>query len=235
MSFEVAIHCVSSSTENEEGTNLEGDDSRRQRTALAKISGYKGQSHVKSRLRSRDPKEHTGLEVMADGSSRGLCAIIQFFSLTLTMTNVLHHHIDFQPRPVSHAPSPFGFGFGLGSAPSLNPVASSSWGTPSTPGHTNVAAFQQLASSINQSAMRSSKRRHDSDEEYEHQSRDESMDRSPTPERPKRAAPKRARMVPTNSATDKENPGSSENKSNASQSQDEVDVGVLLGSSPFPS
>ena len=39
MSFEVAIHCVSSSTENEEGTNLEGDESRRQRTALAKNFG----------------------------------------------------------------------------------------------------------------------------------------------------------------------------------------------------
>lgn len=146
------------------------------------------------------------------------------------MTNVLHHHIDFSPRPVSHAPSPFGFGFGLGpsNAP-MSPVASSSWGTGLQPGHTNPAAFQQLASSMNQSAARPNKRRLDSEEAYEQGGlRDESMDRSPTPERPKRAAPKRARLVPAQVAADKENAPSSESKASGG-SPDEVDVGVLLG------
>lgn len=151
------------------------------------------------------------------------------------MANVMHHHIDFQPRPVSHAPSPFGFGFGLGSNSSTSsPVASSSWGVASTPGHTNVAAFQQLASSINQSAMRPAKRRYEFDDDDNSQSqggaRDESMDRSPTPpERPKRAAPKRARMVPSAGVSDKENSSSTGSKT-PSGSPDEVDIGVLLGS-----
>jgi len=53
---------------------------------------------------------------------------------------------------------------------------------------------------------------------------DESMDRSPTPERPKRAAPKRARIVPGA----KEQAATKENKSLPSE-EDEMDVGVLLG------
>ncbi|KAF6766141.1 hypothetical protein DFP72DRAFT_865709 [Ephemerocybe angulata] len=123
------------------------------------------------------------------------------------MTNVLHGHIDFQPRPVSHAPSPFGFGFGLGASSSpLSPVASSSWGAPPTPGHTNSQSG----------------------------GRDESMDRSPTPERPKRAAPKRARLVPTNDGANKENGSSTPTKASGG-SQDEIDVGVLLASLPTQS
>jgi len=147
------------------------------------------------------------------------------------MANVLQHHINFEPRPVSHAPSPFGFGFALGSNPSLNPVASSSWGSPPpTPGHTNVAAFHQLASSMSQSSSRMNKRRHDEDEDTPSPGpRDQSMDRSPTPERPKRAAPKRARLVSISNTADKGNSGSEDNRA-ATSSPDEVDVGVLLGS-----
>ncbi|KAJ3550238.1 hypothetical protein NMY22_g580 [Coprinellus aureogranulatus] len=149
------------------------------------------------------------------------------------MANVLHHHIDFAPRPVSHAPSPFGFGFGLGfSNPPMSPAASSSWGTGLQPGHTNPAAFQQLASSMSQSVARPSKRRLDSEDDGG--IRDESMDRSPTPERPKRAAPKRARLVPAQIAAGKENAPSSEGKVSGS-SPDEVDVGVLLASLPTQS
>lgn len=51
------------------------------------------------------------------------------------------------------------------------------------------------------------------------------MDRSPTPERPKRGPPKRARVVNVAEAGDKE-----KNKENKpAGSGDEVDVGVLLG------
>jgi hypothetical protein len=81
---------------------------------------------------------------------------------------------------------------------------------------------------MNQSASRPGKRRLESEEDYDHGGRDESMDRSPTPERPKRAVPKRARLVPAQSAAGKENAPSSEGKAIGGGS-DEVDVGVLLG------
>lgn len=148
------------------------------------------------------------------------------------MANVLHHPIDFHPRPLPHAPSPFGFGFGLG-----NPLSSSSpWGT-STPGHTNPTAFQQLASSINQpSSSRVQKRRHDLEEDLDSGrysgARDESMDRSPTPERPKRAAPKRARVAPSQEAAGKD---TKENRAPGASEEGDVDVGVLLASLPTQS
>ncbi|KIM48283.1 hypothetical protein M413DRAFT_440004 [Hebeloma cylindrosporum] len=148
------------------------------------------------------------------------------------MANVLHPQIDFHPRPVSHSPSPFGFGFGLGPTASMG---TPSWVTP-TPGHTNPAAFHQLASSIAQSATRPPKRRLDPEEESENGrypiSRDESMDRSPTPERPKRAAPKRARVVNTADAASKSDPSLKENKSSSGAGDDDVDIGVLLASLP---
>ncbi|TFK30347.1 hypothetical protein FA15DRAFT_662291 [Coprinopsis marcescibilis] len=146
------------------------------------------------------------------------------------MANVLQHHIDFQPRQVSHAPSPFGFGFGLGSGPG---VASTGWQPATTPGHTNVAAFQQLASSMNHAmTQRLAKRRHEFEDDEG--GRDESMDRSPTPERPKRAVPKRARMVvPNNNGNDRTS-ASSTDKKEGDGSQD-VDVGVLLASLPTQS
>lgn len=152
------------------------------------------------------------------------------------MANVLHPQIDFHPRPVSHSPSPFGFGFGLGPTASTS-MGTPSWGTP-TPGHTNPAAFHQLASSITQSATRPHKRRLDPEEESENGrypiSRDESMDRSPTPERPKRAAPKRARVVNTGDAVSKSDPRSKENRSSSGTGDDDVDIGVLLGQFLFP-
>ncbi|CAA7258659.1 unnamed protein product [Cyclocybe aegerita] len=150
------------------------------------------------------------------------------------MANVLHPHINFHPRPVSHAPSPFGFGFGLGPTGSSS-MSSTGWGS-ATPGHTNPAAFQQLATSVTQSAnsSRPQKRRLEHDEESEGSRyptpRDESMDRSPTPERPKRAAPKRARVVNPFSATSKE-----ENllaKDKHPHEEDDVDIGVLIASLP---
>ncbi|KAF5356179.1 hypothetical protein D9756_004138 [Leucocoprinus leucothites] len=156
------------------------------------------------------------------------------------MANVLHHHIEFAPRPVAHAPSPFGFGFGLGQSSSSG-VVPSGWQAAPTPGHTNPLAFHQLASSINQATLtaspshKSNKRRLEVDDEdpvsgKASVNRDESMDRSPTPERPKRAPPKRARIAPPDSAT-KEQAAAKENKPPALE-EDEVDVGVLLASLP---
>lgn len=52
------------------------------------------------------------------------------------------------------------------------------------------------------------------------------MDRSPTPERPKRAAPKRARP---NGAAGGDEKNGKENKPPGSDGNDDVDVGVLLG------
>lgn len=150
------------------------------------------------------------------------------------MANVLQPQIEFHPRPVAHAPSPFGFGFGLTAAASSAMVATG-W---HTPGHTNPSAFQHLASSVHQASnTRSQKRRHENEDESESVrypgARDDSMDRSPTPERPKRAAPKRARITPlvdlsvNNSKTTKENKSSGDSN--------DVDVGVLLGKRILPS
>ena len=52
------------------------------------------------------------------------------------------------------------------------------------------------------------------------------MDRSPTPERPKRAAPKRARVAPSQEAAGKD---AKENRAPGTSEEDDVDVGVLLG------
>ena len=147
----------------------------------------------------------------------------------ITMANVMHHHIEFAPLPVAHAPSPFGFGFGLGQS-------SSGWQTTPTTSRANPLSLHQLASSLNQGTLtasplhKSNKRRLEVDDEDSPVSvkasvnSDESMDRSPTPERPKRAAPKRARTTPGA----KEQAGTKENKSLPSE-EDEMDVGVLLG------
>ncbi|KAG5647637.1 hypothetical protein DXG03_008990 [Asterophora parasitica] len=149
------------------------------------------------------------------------------------MANVLQHPIDFHPRPVSHAPSPFGFGFGLASSSSM---ASAGWQPAITPGHTNPAAFQQLASSVNPySSNRTQKRRHDTEDDDENSRqpgiRDASMDRSPTPERPRRAAPKRARVALQSDASPKGSDLKETKAPNTADDQD-VDVGVLLASLP---
>jgi len=151
------------------------------------------------------------------------------------MANVLPPHIEFKPRPVSHAPSPFGFGFGLGSTPS--PMASPAWGT-ATPGHTNPAAFHQLASSITHSAVSfrsNNKRRHDHDDDDDaprlSMTSDDAMERSPTPERMRRAPPKRARVFDPQEPSNKLGSPGKQGKDAASQ-EDDVDVGVLLGESP---
>ncbi|KAJ7783701.1 hypothetical protein DFH07DRAFT_873832 [Mycena maculata] len=136
------------------------------------------------------------------------------------MANVLP---SFQPRPVNHAPSQFGFGFGLGGSV----VAAPAW-------QSSVNPFHQLSSSLNQSPqLRVQKRRHEEDEPTV--SRDHSMDRSPTPERPKRAAPKRPRVAPSADTGSREDQDTKENKAPSGTDDNDVDVGVLLASLPSQS
>ena len=144
------------------------------------------------------------------------------------MANVLQPHIDFGPRSASHVPSPFGFGFALGT-----PTSVAGWQLPPTPAHTN-SAFQQLVSSVNQSPpSRPSKRKHENQDDTEAGShaRDHSMDRSPTPERPKRAAPKRARMMPILEDPNRNETARKDNETQGACIDDVIDVGVLLGQS----
>ncbi|KAF8213128.1 hypothetical protein K438DRAFT_1661139 [Mycena galopus ATCC 62051] len=61
------------------------------------------------------------------------------------------------------------------------------------------------------------------------------MDRSPTPERPKRAAPKRARVTPSAESGSKDEKDSKENKAPSGTEETDVDVGVLLASLPAQS
>jgi len=123
-----------------------------------------------------------------------------------------------------------GFGFGL-SSPSMIGWSPSS-------GHgalTHHVAFQQLASSISQSSSRPQKRRLEQDDEQDNGTcrlnpgtRDDAMDRSPTPERPKRAVPKRARTTPATASSNTKD-GVTPRDTKEQQSDQDIDVGVLLG------
>lgn len=155
------------------------------------------------------------------------------------MANVIHPAIDFHRGPV--APN-LGFGFGMST-----PSTKAGWQQHTiTHGHNNPAAFQQLASTISQpSPHRAQKRRHEAEDDVDvgggsrhglsHATttglRDDAMDRSPTPERVKRAPPKRARVMNATEMGNKEK--SKENKPPGSNEEDEVDVGVLLGKLPM--
>lgn len=157
------------------------------------------------------------------------------------MANVVHSPIGFHARPVTHAPSPFGFGFGLSSS-----NISTGW-SPS-PAFANPSALHQFTSAMNQqhsstpsthtnthnvpsaSSSRLGKRRHDQEEQDDDPQgstpSDQSMaDRSPTPEKPRRIIPKRARMTDSGLGNDK----SKENKAPGGSDGDNVEVGLLLG------
>lgn len=136
------------------------------------------------------------------------------------MTHVLAqppHQVSFPHRPVNHAPSPLGFGFGLSAQP-----MTSTWPQPSL--QRSSSSFPAISGHLPQTRV--SKRRYEYDED-DRQLVDESMERSPTPERPKRAAPKRARTTPAAVTTLKDARGAPQG-SNDSDGHD-VDVGVLLG------
>ncbi len=77
--------------------------------------------------------------------------------------------------------------------------------------------------------VRIMKRRHEAeDDEAGTKNVDEAMDRSPTPERPKRGAPKRARTTPTLPSSSKDGKGGKDGKDTTNEGSD-IDVGVLLG------
>ncbi|KIJ68533.1 hypothetical protein HYDPIDRAFT_106734 [Hydnomerulius pinastri MD-312] len=146
------------------------------------------------------------------------------------MANVVYPQVDFLHNPVNHAPSRYGFGFGLpGNSSTIGVGRQPAF----TPGHTQPAAFQQLTSHMNlpSSVQRVQKRRHEPEDDAEssrHGARDVPMDRSPTPERPKRAAPKRVKTMPH--VDPKGDQSHKDNK--ASDADNDVDVGVLLASLP---
>ena len=95
---------------------------------------------------------------------------------------------------------------------------------PSAP-HSQLSPWGTVSQPL-QLPQRTTKRRHEPEEE----DRDERMDRSPTPtERPKRAAPKRARIVPTVATAEKGQEAVKESKSSSSSDESDVDVGFLLG------
>ena len=75
-------------------------------------------------------------------------------------------------------------------------------------------------------ATRVQKRRLEQEDEDEEARPDVVMERSPTPERPKRAPPKRARRVDPSASDGSQN--NQESKGEGS-SENEVDIGMLLG------
>ena len=127
-----------------------------------------------------------------------------------------HHPLDFHPRPVTHSPSPLAFGFGFA------PSSSSS-----------VVAHNALSPHSHHVAPRVQKRRLEVDDEGAGHRGDDAMDRSPTPERPKRGPPKRLRVAATETSAKGSDKDSSDGKDNRPPSS-EVDVGVLLGQSLRP-
>jgi hypothetical protein len=76
---------------------------------------------------------------------------------------------------------------------------------------------------------RAPKRRMEEDENDYRTGRDVAMDRSPTPERPKRAVPKRARTAPHANGNADSGKDSKEGKMSSKDDDADVDVGLLLG------
>ncbi|TBU34647.1 hypothetical protein BD311DRAFT_784239 [Dichomitus squalens] len=141
------------------------------------------------------------------------------------MANVVTHphlQVGFHPGPVGHSPSPLGFGFGLSTTGMMQ-------GWPSPASHTQPSPWA-VASPPSQVQTRLAKRRLEPEDE----DRDERMDRSPTPERPKRAAPKRARTTPAavSTAGKEQQHTAKENKPPSQNEESDVDVGFLLASLP---
>jgi hypothetical protein len=139
------------------------------------------------------------------------------------MANVVQPHpqLDFHSSSLVHPPQ-IGLGFSLSMSSSLVGLSPHS--------HSNVV---QPLPSINTS--RALKRRFEQDDEQADQSysngsgaRDVAMERSPTPERPKRAPPKRARNSSTFAQEHKGGRMPKEHSNSSVENQD-VDVGVLLG------
>lgn len=84
----------------------------------------------------------------------------------------------------------------------------------------------QPSSSHQLLAARVQKRRLEQEDEDDEARPDVVMERSPTPERPKRAPPKRARRMDPSSSGGSQN---NQNSKDGGSSENEVDIGVLLG------
>lgn len=138
------------------------------------------------------------------------------------MAYVVHPHLDFRPAAVNHAPSPLGFGFGLASSTAWQPQGLLS---------PSCGQQQSLVSQHSSPHRLAQKRRHDDADD----DRDESMDRSPTPERRpiRRVLPKRSRLLMDPSheqgGNGNNNDNGKENRTPNTDSGDGVDVGMLLG------
>lgn len=143
---------------------------------------------------------------------------------------IIMAHVAFSPhpqfgfpkeRPMSDSPAALGFGF----TSSWNPSSFSHHHSPSITA--SPAARQQFASHMNSNVSvtrPNNKRRHEDEDDNDGRGvRDQSMDRSPTPERRRAAMPKRSRVEP--SSSDKNGNASSKE----SKAEQQVDVGVLLG------
>ncbi|KAF8527889.1 hypothetical protein BU17DRAFT_38594 [Hysterangium stoloniferum] len=125
-----------------------------------------------------------------------------------------HHQLDF-PRGINRAPSPLGFGFGLPTSP---PSSSLLPNTLSPHNHHQVPPRPQ-------------KRRIENEDDESLRSGDYAMDRSPTPERPKRGPPKRLRIAAAETSAKGVTKDASDRKESKPPSSD-IDVGVLLASLP---
>ena len=134
------------------------------------------------------------------------------------MANVVQSPIDIHLRPVAHSSPSLSYNY---SSPSS--VMSTACQSP----HFQPSAFQPITNTLmNSSPVRPPKRRLENDDSQDstRYRREELMDRSPTPERPKRAPPKRVKTFESESSSKGEN----QVKSSSSDTTD-VDIGVLLG------
>ncbi|KAL0951298.1 hypothetical protein HGRIS_008008 [Hohenbuehelia grisea] len=141
------------------------------------------------------------------------------------MANAIHGPLDFKPLPVGHAPNSLSFGFGLSSTntPSWAPL-NAAVGVAMNPS----SISHLMASPSRSSPPRALKRRHGSDDSG---GGDEEMDRSPTPERPKRAPPKRARMAGAEGSS-RDGEGKENKSPSVTDELADVDLGVLLARLP---
>lgn len=141
------------------------------------------------------------------------------------MANVVTHphlQVEFPSKPPNHFASALAFPFGLSNS------SMTGWSSVQLP-YTQTPV--QPHSSSQPSQTRINKRRLDpedyTDGSHKH-ARDDAMDRSPTPERPKRTAPKRPRTT-TLITNVKDRDNTKENKPPTTSDDNDVDVGVLLG------
>ncbi|KAI0307884.1 hypothetical protein B0F90DRAFT_1678124 [Multifurca ochricompacta] len=148
------------------------------------------------------------------------------------MANVVQPHpqMDLHSISLGHPPQ-ISLGLPLSMSSSLV-----GWSPPA-----HASALQHSSSTTNPPPLRALKRRFEQDEEQAELSsgqnpgaRDITMERSPTPERPKRAAPKRARNSSPILQEHREGRGLKYSHHLAVENQ-EVDVGVLLASLPTQS